>query len=143
VPVPLVAPPAEAAEPTHLPGILAEIVGTEMSCQGRSCEMHKICGEVLTEDAVVRLKKFQLMVEGKVETAIAEMWVMDGINRCHDGFVPCHMVKHSVWYNGALAQVTCIFSGDPETCNSAERCLFFKNKGFCLASIIFILPGRV
>ena len=49
-PVPLVAAMVEATEPTHPPGILVEIVGTEMSCQGRSCEMHEMCGEVMTED---------------------------------------------------------------------------------------------
>ncbi len=53
-PVPLVAVPAEATEPTHPPGILVEIVGMEMSCQGRSCEMREMCGKVLTEDVVVR-----------------------------------------------------------------------------------------
>jgi hypothetical protein len=48
-------------------GIVAEIVGTEMSCQGRLCEEHDICGgsEVLKEDVVVRLRKIQLMFEGK------------------------------------------------------------------------------
>jgi hypothetical protein len=131
-PVPLVAAPAEATEPSHLPGILVEIVGTEMSCQGRSCEMHKMCGEVMMEDVVVSLRKIQLMVEGKEEMAIAAIWVMDGIDHCHVGFVPCHMVKHAARYDGALAQVTHVFSGDPETCDSAEHRIFFKNNGFAL-----------
>ncbi len=128
-------------EQTHPPGILVEIVGTEMRCQGHSCKMHEIRGEVLTEDAVVRLRKIQLMVEGKEETAIAAIWVMDGINRCRVAFVPRQMMKHATRYDEALAQVTHIFSGDPETCDSVECCLFFKNKGFCLASIISTLPG--
>jgi hypothetical protein len=34
-------------KPIHPSSILVEIVGTEMSFQGRSCEEHKICGEVL------------------------------------------------------------------------------------------------
>ncbi len=54
-----------------------------MSCQGRSCDEHEICGEVLKEDVVVRLRKIQLMVEGKEEMAIAAIWVTDGINRCN------------------------------------------------------------
>ena len=54
-------------EPIHPSGIVAEIVGTEMSCQGRLCEEHDICGgsEVLKKDVVVRLRKIQLMFEGK------------------------------------------------------------------------------
>jgi hypothetical protein len=142
-PVPLIAAMVEEMEPTHLPGIFVEIVGTEMSCQGHSCKMHEMCGKVVMEDIVVHLRRIQLMVEGKEEMAIAAIWVTDGIDRCHVGFLPCHMVKHAARYDGALAQVTRLFSGDLETCDSAERCLFFKNKGFCLAAIISTLPGRV
>ena len=81
--------------PIHPSSILVEIVGTEMSCQGRLYEEHEIFGKVLKEDVVVRLRKMQLMVEGKEETAIAAIWVMDGIKCFHVGFVPCHMVRHA------------------------------------------------
>ena len=132
---------AEAHVPIHPSGIVVEIVGTEMSCQGRSCEEHENCGEVLKEDVVVRLRKIQLMVEGKEETAIAAIWVTDGIDRCRVGFVPRHMVRHAARYDGALAQVTRVFSSDPEVCDTAERRVFFKNKGYCRAVIISTLPG--
>ena len=43
---------------------LVEIVGSQMSCRGRSCDEHKLCGdEVLKEDVVVRLRKVQLVVD--------------------------------------------------------------------------------
>ena len=101
-----------------------------MSCQGRSCEEHDKCGEeVLKEDIVVRLRKIHLMVEGKEETAIAAIWVTDEIDRCRVGFVPRHMVLHAARYDGALAQVTRVFSSDPETCDSTERRLFLRTKG--------------
>ena len=135
------APFCSFGEPIHPSGIVVEIVGTEMSCQGRSCEEHDICGEVLKEDVVVRLRKIQLMVEGKEETAIAAIWVTDGIDRCRVGFVPRHMVRHAARYDGALAQVTRVFSSDPETCDTTERRLFFKNKGYCRATIISTLPA--
>jgi hypothetical protein len=68
---PAVAPaPFSFGKPIHPSGIVVEIVGTEMSCQGRSCKEHEICGKVLKEDIVVRLRKIQLMVEGKEETVI-------------------------------------------------------------------------
>jgi len=111
-----------------------------MSCQGRSCEEHGNCGEVLKEDIVVRLRKIQLMVEGKEETAIAAIWVTDRIDRCRVGFVPCHMVRHAPRYDRALAQVTRVFSNDPES-DLTERRLFHKNKGYCRATIISTLPG--
>ncbi len=128
-------------EPVHPGGILVEIVGTTVGCQGRLCEEHEICGKVLKEDVVVRLLKLQLMVEGKEEMVIAAIWVSDGVDRCHCGFVPCHMVKHAARYDGALAQVTRVLSDDPETCDLAEQRMFHKNKGFCLAAIISTLPG--
>ena len=91
-----------------------------MSCQGRSCEEHEICGEVMEEDVVVRLRKIQLMVEGKEETAIVAIWVTDGIDRCRVGFLPRHMVRHAARYNGALVQVTHVFSDNPEICDTTE-----------------------
>ena len=112
-----------------------------MSCQGRHCEEHEVCGVVLKEDVVVRLRKMQLMVEGKEETVIAAIWVTDGVDRCRCGFVPCHMVKHVARYDGALAQVNRILSDDAETYDLAEQCLFHRNKGFCLAAIMSTLWG--
>ena len=81
-----------------------------------------------------------VMVEGKEETAITAIWVMDGADRCCVGFVPCHMVKHAAQYDGALAQVTRVLSNNAETCDLAERHMFHKNKGFCLTVIISTLP---
>jgi hypothetical protein len=80
----------------------------------------------------VRLRKIQLMVEGKEETAITAILVTDGIDRCRVGFVPRHMVRHATRYKGALAQVTCVFSADPETCDSAERLFFIRTMGIAL-----------
>ena len=111
-----------------------------MSCQGPLCEEHEICDEALKEDVVVCLCKIQLMVEGEEETAIAAIWVTDGVDCCHVGFVPCHMVKRAARYDGALALITCILSDDVETCDMAERRLFHRNKGFCLVTIISTLP---
>ena len=133
--------PLSFDEPIHPCGILVKILGTKVSCQGRSCKEHKICGKVLKEDVVVRLRKLQLMVAGKDEMVIAAIWVTDGVDRCCVGFVPCHMVKHAAQYDGALVQVTCVLSDDAETCDLAEQRLFHKNKGFCLAVIISTLPG--
>jgi hypothetical protein len=46
---------------------------------------------------VVRLRKIQLMVKGKEETAIAVIWVTDRIDRCRVCFVPCNM-GHPCFY---------------------------------------------
>ena len=52
---------------------------------------------------MVRLRKVQLIVDGKEETAIAAIWVTDGMDRCRVGFLQRHMVKHAARYDGALA----------------------------------------
>ena len=134
---------ADATELIHLIGILIKIVGTEMSCQGHLSEEHEMCGKVLKEDVVLHLHKMQMMVKGKEKAAIAAIWVMDEINLCRAGFIPCHMVRPTAQYNGTLAQVTCIFSGNPETCNLVECHLSSKNKRFYLTSIIPTFPGQV
>lgn len=130
-------PPQDPSPPTHPSGVVVEIVGTERGDQGRSCEEHHInCGEVLAEDVVVRLRKVQILVEGKEETAIAAVWINDGIDRCRVGFLPRHMVKHAARYDGVVAQVTRVFSGDANACDTAERRAFHRNHGCCLAAII-------
>jgi hypothetical protein len=75
-----------AAEPHNPSGIVVEIVGTEREDQGHSHEEHLNCGEVMAEDVVVCLWKVQILVEGREETAIAAIWINDGIDRCHVGF---------------------------------------------------------
>ncbi len=80
------------------------------------------------------------MVEGREETAIAAVWVTDGIDRCRVGFLKHHMVKHAARYDGALAQVTHVFNSDPGSCDSAERRMYHHNRGCCLAKIISCLP---
>jgi hypothetical protein len=124
----------------HPPGIIVEIVGTEASDRGRTCKEHTVnCGEVLEEDVVVRLRKVQVVVDGK-ETAITAIWVTDGINRCRVGFLKRHMVRHAVHFDRALAQVTRVFSSDPGSCDSAEHWMSHHNRGCCLATIISYLP---
>ncbi len=84
----------------------------------------------------MRLRKVQILVEGKEETTIAAVWVNDGIDHCHIGFLPRHMVKHAARYDGTLAQCIRVFLGDVNVCDTAERRVFHRNRGCCLAAII-------
>ncbi len=104
---------------------------------GHSCEEHpNNCGEVLASNVVVCLLKVEIVVDGRKEKVIAAYWVSDSIDCCRVGFLPHHMVKHAVRYDRALAQVTHVLSNNPTCSNSAERRMFHKNKGCCLAAII-------
>ncbi len=95
----------EAVISRYPPGIIVQIVGTEVGTNGRSCEEHTVCGSVLKEDMVVRLWRVQILVEDHEKTAIACIWVTDGINCCRVVFLICHMVAHAMRYDGAPAQV--------------------------------------
>jgi hypothetical protein len=92
------------------------------------------------EDVVVRLWKVQVEVDGREEPSVAAAWVTDGIDRCHVGFLKRHMVQHAVHFNGALAQVTRVFSSDLGSYDSSERWMYHHNRGCCLATIILSLP---
>jgi hypothetical protein len=136
VPAKVVAAPApvtKAPGPFHPTGVVVEIVGMEVGDQGSSCEEHpNNCGKVLAEDVVVHLRKVQIQVEGREETAIAAYWVTDSVDRCHVGFLPRHMVKQAGRYDGALAQVTRVFNADPTCCNTAECRAFLKIEGVAM-----------
>ncbi len=119
---------------------LVEIVGLQMSCRGHSCEEHELCGdEVLKEDIVVCLRTVQLVVDGKEEKAIAVIWVTEGMDRCRVGFLPGHIARHAARYNGALAQVTHVFNGNPADCGSSECRAYHIHHGFTEAVIILDL----
>jgi len=90
-----------------------EILGIEKGDRGRSCEEHDVCGEVVEEDTLLRLRMEQILVDGKEETSIACYWVTNGIDRCRVGFLKRHMVKHAWRFDGAIMQVTKVFSADP------------------------------
>ena len=80
----------------------------------------------------------QIQAGGGEETAIAVVWVTDGMDRCRVGFLQRHMVPYAEQYDGALAQVTKVLSADDG--DTAERRSFHKNRGCCYATIISQLP---
>jgi hypothetical protein len=98
----------------HPSGVVLDIVGTNRGDRGRSCEEHlDACGTaVLVDDAVVRIRKEQILVEDfkagkgkmKEEMALTINWVSDGIDRCCVGFLPKAYVPHAKLWDGVLCQ---------------------------------------
>ncbi len=93
----------------------------------------------MKEDIVVRLRTVQLVVDRKEEKAIEGVWVTEGMDCCHVGFLPCHMVRHTARYNGALAQVTRVFNGNPADCGSSECRTYHIYHGYTHVVIILDL----
>jgi hypothetical protein len=121
-------PVAKAPGPFYPTGFVVDVIGAKTGDQGCICEEHTSnCGELMAKNVVVCLRKVQIQVEGRDETAIAAYWVTDGVDCCRIGFLPCHMVRHPTRYHGALSQVTRVFNMDPTCCNTAKHCAFHKN----------------
>ena len=114
----------------HPRGTTVNIVGTEAPGNGRSCEEHAVCGSVLMEDSVVRIRCVQVVVDGLEESALACFWITDGIDRCRVGFLPRHYVKHWEEFEGRLAQIVEFYkdSDSPE-----KRRKNYQNSGYCKA----------
>ena len=50
-----------SAVPHHPSGVQLDIVGIKEGNRGRSCEAHHCCGNNVTLDTVLRLRKVQIM----------------------------------------------------------------------------------
>ena len=126
----------------HPTGVVVEIVGIAAGDQGRSCNDHPdYCGEVLQEDVIVRIRKVQVIIGGKEVKALAAIWVTDGVDYCHVGFLPCHFVPHADDFDGTLAQVTKNYDDDPLNSDTAERRKHHSKKGCCITTIISTSPS--
>ena len=79
----------------HPTGMTIEIVGIEASNNGRSCHQHDVCGTLVEEDVVLRLRKVQILNSlGREVPAIAAYHVSDGIDQCHVGFTLSPMPRY-------------------------------------------------
>lgn len=121
--------------PSHPTGVMIEIVGIKRGERGRSCKEHAVCGSaVLQEDTVVRIRKCQILLDdGKEESALAENWVSDGIDRCRVGFLPRHLIQYADDYDGRLAQVVEIYAGSD---SPSKRRKNARGYGCCCAVLI-------
>jgi hypothetical protein len=121
--------------PFHPSGITVEIVGIARGDRGRSCEEHDVCGAVLQEDSVVRIRQVQIPGEetGTEESALACYWISDGIDRCRVGFLPRHLVKQWREYNGRIAQVVDLYEGSDSPTKKRKN---VRSCGCCEAVLI-------
>ena len=111
----------------HQIGITVEIVGIEANSNGRSCFQHDVCGTLVEEDVVLRLRKVQILNSlGREETAIAAYHVSDGIDQCRVGFLQRQFVAHARTFDGVLAQVTEVYSVGSDSPINIRRCEMFS-----------------
>ena len=118
----------------HPLGEIVEIVGINSNTNGRSCEEHHTCGCVLEEDTLVRLRKRQVYINGCEQSAAGVYWVSDGVDRCLVGYLHRHQVKHLNKLEGALCQVTEIYSDNSDSPTKWHK--HKKNFGCAIAAIV-------
>ena len=118
----------------HPGGDTVEIVGVSSPTNRQSCEEHRICGEVVIEDVVLRLRKVQVLMNQQEQSVIAAFWVLDGIDCCCVGYLPKAYVKNWKQYDGALVQVGEVYSGDGDSPTKRQK--FHRNHGLAVAVII-------
>ena len=118
----------------HPRGDTVQIVSVNSPTNGRSCEEHRICGEVVIEDVVLRLRKVQVQINQQEQSAIAAFWVSDGIDRCHVGYLPRAYVKNWRQYDGALVQVIEVYSAESDSPTRRQK--FHRNHGLAIAVVI-------
>ena len=124
----------------HPTGITVEIVGIEANSNGRSCFQHDVCGTLVEEDVVLRLRKVQILNSlDREETSIAAYRVSDGINQCHVGFLQRQFVAHAETFDGVLAQVTEVYTVGSDTPIKRKKCR--HNMGCRLAALISDFPS--
>ena len=118
----------------HPLGEIVEIVGINSNTNGRSCEEHHTCGCVLEEDCLVRLRKRQVYINGREQSAVGVYWVSDGVDRCLVGYLHRHQVKHLNKLEGALCQVTEVYSDNSDSPTKLQK--HKKNFGCAIAAIV-------
>ena len=119
---------------THPTGEIVEIVGINSNINGQSCEEHDTCGCVLAEDTLIRLQKHQVFINRHEQSAVGVYWVSDGVDRCLLGFLHCHQVKNLNKLEGALSQVTEVYSDNSESPTKCHK--HKKNFGCAIAAIM-------
>ena len=115
-------------------GEIVESVGINSNTNGCSCEEHHTCGCVLEEDCFVRLRKHQVYINGHEQSAVGVYWVSDGMDRCLVGYLHCHQVKHLSKLEGALCQVTEVYSDNSDSPTKWHK--HKKNFGCAIAAIV-------
>ena len=112
-----------------------EIVGTSSATNGRSCQLHEVCGEHLCEGDVCRLVLTTVSIQNIEEEAIKVVKVVNGIDTCMVGFVTRSFTAMERVYShvGGLIIINEMYS---KSTNEYKQRLSARNKGMASASLV-------
>ena len=124
---------------SHPTGIVVDIIGTEETSQGRTCDDGKTaCGSLLVTDSLVQFHQVQVLVHDVEETALAVYLISEGSDRYRVGFLRRFLVKHKKKYDGRLARITDILGSELESLSDRHK--YHHNKGCCHAVLLKTVP---
>ena len=75
-----------------------------------------------------------MYINGHEQSAVGVYWVSDGVDQCLVGFLHRHQVKHLNKLEGALCQVTEVYSDNSES--PTKRHKHKKNFGCAIVTIV-------
>jgi hypothetical protein len=112
-----------------------EVVGLLGSSNGRSCNLHAVCGSQVSVGDVLRLKKTLVDVDDGVEEAISCILIRVGRETCTVGFIPraLHNFKPVIDHINCHAQVVEMYVTSR---NTQKRRKNHQNMG--MAGCVFI-----
>ena len=88
----------------------------------------------MEEDSLIRLRKRQVYINGHEQSAVGVYWVSDGMDRCLVGYLHRHQVKHLSKLEGALCQVTEVYSDNSDSPMKQHQ--HKKNFGCAIVAIV-------
>lgn len=111
-----------------------EMVGLHNPANGRSCVAHECCGRHLVVGDLVRFKREILRIDYagpgaaepnfRYETVLKVVVIRDGVESCHVGFLPRHVVARSQEVNrlhGKFAQVLELYDDDDDVAHVRKK----------------------
>lgn len=91
-----------------------EIVGLRSSDNGRSCEVHPVCGASLAANDLIRFRSCVVTINDIPSNAIKAVKIKDGTEGCVVGFLPRQLVARPALANrltNKFAQVIDLYEG--------------------------------
>ena len=82
-----------------------------------------------------------MYINGYEQSVVGAYWVSDGGDQCLVGFLHCHQVKHLNKLEGALCQVTEVYSDNSDSPTKCHK--HKKNFGCAIAAIVSTNPTKL
>jgi hypothetical protein len=117
-----------------------EIVGLHEESNGRSCERHRVCGEVVKIGDVLRMKQCVTEYNGKIKEAIKFVSIVNGYECCTVGFLPQYLVARAN-AEGCQDRFVEVIKLYAVSVNSFDRRKSHNYRGMALCKVIPSIDG--